>query len=65
MVKGGKVYGVYFSNMTAAKIQAEITNKFKPDYALLLDGGHLAAMNADTVKINTGTKQGYAVQFIG
>ena len=64
MMKGGKVYGVYFPTMTGAQIQTEIMSKFKPAMALLLDGGHLAAMNAETTKINTNTKQGYAIQFI-
>ena len=62
--KRGLWYGVYAQNMTGAQVNDLCAKKFKFSYALLLDGGGLAAMNAGEFKINAGTKQGYAIQFI-
>lgn len=62
--KRGLWYGVYAANMTAAQVNDLCAKKFKFSYALLLDGGGLAAMNAGEFKINASTKQGYAIQFI-
>lgn len=65
-IKNGKVYGVYYENMTGQQINAHCKNWMRFDYALLLDGGGLAAMNGTEpwAKINVGCKQGYALQFI-
>ena len=65
-IRNGKVYGVYFKNLTAQSINDLCKRKFRFDYAVLLDGGALAAINGTEyfAKINTGTKQGYALQFI-
>lgn len=62
--KRGLWYGVYCANMTGAQVNDLCAKKFKFSYALLLDGGGLAAMNAGEFKINASTKQGYAIQFI-
>lgn len=63
--KRGLWYGVYAPNMTGAAVNVLARDKFKFEYALLLDGGGLAAINGSEsfAKINTGTKQGYGIQF--
>lgn len=65
-VRNGKVYGVYFKNLTAASINDLCQRKFRFDFAILMDGGGLAAINGTEyfAQINTATKQGYALQFI-
>lgn len=64
--KNGMWYGVYFSSATGQTINTICSQKFKFDYAILLDGGGLAAINGDEsfAKINTKERQGYAIQFI-
>ena len=64
--KRGLWYGIYFPNMTASAINETVKNKFQFEYALLLDGGGLAAINGTETfaKINVGAKQGYAIQFV-
>ena len=34
------------------------------DFAIMLDGGHVAAINAHDNKINTSLKQLYAIKFL-
>lgn len=65
-VKNGMVYGVYYKNMNTNQINEHCKNKMKFDMAVLLDGGGLAAMNGTErfAQINTGCKQGYAIQFV-
>ena len=65
-VKNDKVYGVYYKNMTAAQINAHCRDKMQFDYAIMLDGGHIAAINGaeSFAKINTSQVQGYGIQFI-
>lgn len=64
--KNGMWYGVYFANLTGNQINSIVKNKFQFEFALLLDGGGLAAINGaeSFARINVGAKQGYAVQFI-
>lgn len=64
--KNGLLYGVYCPNMSGADINKLCKDKFKFEGAILLDGGGLAAINGTETfaKINTSTKQGYAIQFI-
>ena len=64
--KNGMWYGIYFGGMTAQAVNTLCANKFKFEYAIMLDGGGLAAMNGgeNFARINTKTKQGYAIQFI-
>ena len=59
-------YGVFFNNMTGQAVNTLCDQKFKFDLAIMLDGGGLAAINGDEsfAKINTKTKQGYAIQFV-
>lgn len=65
-VKNGYFYGVYFKNLNAVTINNLCEQKFRFDYAIMLDGGGLAAINGTEsfAKININTKQGYALQFI-
>ena len=62
--KGGMLYGVYCKNMTAQHVNALCRNKLKLEYAIMLDGGHVAAIHAACSKINTNQRQYYAVRFL-
>lgn len=62
--KGGLLYGVYCRSMTAQQVNALCRDKLKLKYAVMLDGGHVAAINGACSKINTQTRQFYAVQFL-
>lgn len=62
--KGGMLYGVYCKNMTAQQVNAFVRDKLKLEYAVMLDGGHVAAINGACSKINTQTRQFYAVRFL-
>lgn len=62
--KGGMLYGVYCKNMTAQQVNAFCRDKLKLEYAVMLDGGHVAAINAVCSKINTNQRQYYAVRFL-
>jgi hypothetical protein len=62
-VKNGWIYGVYCKNMTGPEINAFCKDKMKFDIAILLDGGHIAAINSAEIKINTAQSQGYAIQW--
>lgn len=62
--KGGLLYGVYCRSMTAQQVNAFCRDKLKLEYAVMLDGGHVAAINGACNKINTQTRQFYAVRFL-
>lgn len=62
--KGGLLYGVYCKAMTAQQVNAFVRDKLKLEYAVMLDGGHVAAINAACSKINTNQRQYYAVRFL-
>ena len=62
--KGGMLYGVYCRSMTAQQVNAFCREKLKLEYAVMLDGGHVAAINGACNKINTQTRQFYAVRFL-
>ena len=62
--KGGLLYGVYCKNMTAQQVNAFVRGKLKLEYAVMLDGGHVAAIHAACSKINTNQRQYYAVRFL-
>lgn len=62
--KGGLLYGVYCRSMTAQQVNAFCRDKLKLDYAVMLDGGHVAAINGACNKINTNQRQFYAVRFL-
>ena len=62
--KGGLLYGVYCKAMTAQQVNAFVRGKLKLEYAVMLDGGHVAAIHAVCSKINTNQRQYYAVRFL-
>ena len=62
--KGGMIYGVYCKNMTAQQVNAFVRDKLKLTRAVMLDGGHVAAINGACSRINTQTRQFYAVRFL-
>lgn len=59
--KGGYVYLCYVSNMTGQQVN-EHAKKLGLDYAIMLDGGHVAAINSALIKINAQQTQFYIVQ---
>ena len=62
--KGGLLYGVYCRSMTAQQVNAFVRGKLKLEYAVMLDGEHVAAIHAVCSKINTNQRQYYAVRFL-
>lgn len=62
--KGGMLYGVYCKAMTAQQVNALCRDKLKLEYAVMLDGGHVAAIHGACNKINTNQRQYYAVRFL-
>ena len=62
--KVGMLYGGYCRSMTAQQVNAFCREKLKLEYAVMLDGGHVAAINGACNKINTQTRQFYAVRFL-
>lgn len=64
-VKDGKCHLIYCNSMTASQVNT-FAIKCDFQYAVMLDGGHMAAMNGSEPysKINTAQKQGYAIQGI-
>ena len=58
------MYGLYCPNMTASQINTLCKSKMMFDFAIMLDGGHVAAINAHNNKINTSLKQLYAIKFL-
>ena len=62
--KGGMLYGVYCRSMTAQQVNAFCRDKLKLTHAVMLDGGHVAAIHGACNKINTQTRQFYAVRFL-
>lgn len=62
-VKGKHVYLCYCKNMTAAQVNA-YAKKLGLDLAIMLDGGHVAAINGEEsfAKINTSQRQYYIVK---
>ena len=62
--KGGLLYGVYCRSMTAQQVNALCRDELKLTHAVMLDGGHVAAIHGACNKINTQTRQYYAVRFL-
>ena len=61
--KNGFLYLVYCADMTALQVN-NFAKKLGLEMAIMLDGGHLAAINSESTKINTGTRQLYVVQAV-
>ena len=62
-VKDGEVYGLYLANVTGAQVNA-YCKKIGLDMAVMLDGGHVAAINSDIGKANAYQKQHNIIQFV-
>ena len=62
--KGGLLYGVYCRSMTAQQVNAFCRDKLKLTRAVMLDGGHVAAIHGACNRINTNQRQFYAVRFL-
>lgn len=60
-VKKNMVYLCYCKNMTAIQVNA-FAKKLNLEMAVMLDGGHVAAINSEATKINTAQVQYYALQ---
>ena len=59
--KAGFVYLVYIGSMTGEQVNAH-AKRLGLDYAVMLDGGHVSAINSESSRINTAQKQYYIVQ---
>lgn len=64
-IKAGQCYGIYIHSKTAYQVN-QFLKLHGFSMAVMLDGGHIPAMNGDTEesKINMNIQQGYALQFI-
>lgn len=61
----GKEYiGVYFKSATAEEIKKVMLDELKCNIAILLDGGHIAAINFGDVKENVNQAQNNMIQII-
>lgn len=62
--KNGFMYLLYCKSMTAKEINAFCKDKLMLDKAILLDGGHVAAINGEEsfARINTAQRQLYLIQ---
>ena len=63
-VKDSQVYGLYLSNMTGAEVNA-YCKKHGLQHAIMLDGGHIAAVNCSLGQRNASQKQHNIIQFAG
>lgn len=61
---GQQWFGVYFTG-TAEELRDYMMNVLKCKFAILLDGGHIAAINSKDKKINLKQKQNNMIQFLG
>lgn len=62
-VKQNYTYLGYCSNMTGAEVNAHV-RRLGLELAIMLDGGHVAAIHSAETRINTGTRQYAIVQGI-
>ena len=63
-VKNNMVYLIYAKSMNDAAVNTLCRDKLQLDYAVMLDGGHVAAINGEEsfAKINTSQVQYYMIQ---
>lgn len=63
-VKRGMVYLIYAKNLTGDGVNDLVEDKLKLDFAVMLDGGHVAAINGDEkfAQLNTAQTQYYLIQ---
>ena len=60
-IKNNMCYLVYCADMTAIQVN-NFAKKLGLEMAVMLDGGHLAAINSESARINCGTKQLYVIE---
>ena len=65
-MKNNMCYLIYCKSMTGAQVNAFCKDKMKLEMAIMLDGGHVAAINGteDFSKINTSQTQYYLIQAV-
>ena len=65
-VKRGLIYLVYAKSLTGDQVNALCTNKLQMDYAVMLDGGHVAAIwgGEHFARINGAQPQYYMIRAI-
>lgn len=63
-VKNGLVYLIYAKSLTGAEVNDLCTDKLQLDYAIMLDGGHVAAIWGEEkfAQINGAQNQYYMIQ---
>ena len=62
-VKRSLIYLGYCADMTGAQVNAHV-RKLGMEQAIMLDGGHVAAINGAESKINTGQRQFFIIQAV-
>lgn len=62
-VKNGMCYLVYCSDMTAIQVN-NFAKKLGLEKAIMLDGGHLAAINSESTRINCNQRQLYVIEAV-
>lgn len=60
-IKNGYCYLVYCANMTGLQVN-NFAKKLGLQMAIMLDGGHLAAINSESTRINCAQKQLYVIE---
>lgn len=65
-VKNNLIYLIYAKNMTGEQVNKLCKSDLKLEYAVMLDGGHVAAINGEekSAQINTTQVQYYMIQAI-
>lgn len=63
-VKNGLIYLFYFKGLNGKQVNNFMANTLEADFAVMLDGGHVASMNCEAFKTNTSQKQYFAIQGI-
>lgn len=62
--KRGMFFCVYCKNMTAAQVNSLCRDNMRFEKAIMLDGGHVAAINGANNKINVTQKQYFSIKAV-
>jgi N-acetylmuramoyl-L-alanine amidase len=62
-IKDNKIHLIYINKMSGKQVNY-YAKKCGFEMAIMLDGGHISAMNSVDYKVNLNTKQGYGIQGI-
>src|SRR5665647_887650 len=60
-VKNNKIYLCCIPSMNGSQVN-QYAKQCEFEYSVMLDGGHISAINSTDIKINLSTVQGYAIQ---